>query len=329
MKKIYQLSKFYKLVLIASIFSSLITYIVFAQKNDNILYPVEINGKYGYINKSGKVIIKPQYDNANDFSEGLAAIKVGINWGYINRAGKIIIKPKFHIANDFHEGLAAVGYEKYQSSVVTKTVGYINKQGKFIIKPESLGPYIYDFKDGLVAILSDSLMCAFKDKSGKVVLNPRKLGYTNIFDGSCIEFSEGLLPVEYNNGYGYINKQGKLVIKTQAYLPEELEDDFIPLGSFSYGIAAIQIGQKLVFIDKTGKVVNNSPLETTEEYSDGLTDKYINGKYGYADITGKIVIKPQFNYAEPFNHGLARVVIGKKHGYIDKTGRFIWSYTGK
>lgn len=36
------------------------------------LFPVEQSGKFGYIDKTGNIIIKPQFDSAWDFSEGLA-----------------------------------------------------------------------------------------------------------------------------------------------------------------------------------------------------------------------------------------------------------------
>lgn len=52
-------------------------------------------GKYGYINKEGQYIIKPQYDYARDFTEDLSCVKTGNKWGYINKEGKYIINPKF------------------------------------------------------------------------------------------------------------------------------------------------------------------------------------------------------------------------------------------
>jgi hypothetical protein len=44
-----------------------------AQKKDsNALFPARQNGKWGYIDRSGSLIIQPQFDEAWDFSEGLA-----------------------------------------------------------------------------------------------------------------------------------------------------------------------------------------------------------------------------------------------------------------
>src|SRR5689334_9183231 len=60
------------------------------------LYPVKVNGKYGYINKSAKVVIRPQFDQAEQFSEGYAAVEMGNSWGYIDRNGKLVIPPTYH-----------------------------------------------------------------------------------------------------------------------------------------------------------------------------------------------------------------------------------------
>ncbi len=41
---------------------------------ETYLYPVEVSGKLGYINSKGKVVIKPRFAWAGDFSEGLASV---------------------------------------------------------------------------------------------------------------------------------------------------------------------------------------------------------------------------------------------------------------
>jgi serine/threonine protein kinase len=52
---------------------------------------VVIDGQlYGYIDKLGREVIPPRYDDARHFSEGLAAVKQGESWVYIDKTGKIV-----------------------------------------------------------------------------------------------------------------------------------------------------------------------------------------------------------------------------------------------
>jgi hypothetical protein len=37
---------------------------------------VMVEGKYGFVDTTGKMVITPQFDGAKDFSEGLAAVRV-------------------------------------------------------------------------------------------------------------------------------------------------------------------------------------------------------------------------------------------------------------
>jgi WG containing repeat len=43
-------------------------------------------------NTKGKLVIKPQFDAAWSFYEDLAAVKIGEKWGYIDRTGKLVIR---------------------------------------------------------------------------------------------------------------------------------------------------------------------------------------------------------------------------------------------
>ena len=59
-----------------------------------MLFPVEVNGNSGYINKSGNFVIHPQYIGyAYNFHDGLAMVKVNYKSGYINTSGKWVWKP--------------------------------------------------------------------------------------------------------------------------------------------------------------------------------------------------------------------------------------------
>jgi len=64
------------------------------------------NGKWGFSDEIGHLLIAPQFDEAHDFHEGRAAVKFDGKWGFINRLGITAIEPKYTDVSDFHHGTA-------------------------------------------------------------------------------------------------------------------------------------------------------------------------------------------------------------------------------
>lgn len=48
---------------------------------------INIDGKYGFVDKDGMQIISCIYDLSGEFYEGLAKVKLNGKWGYINKQG--------------------------------------------------------------------------------------------------------------------------------------------------------------------------------------------------------------------------------------------------
>lgn len=125
------------------------------------------NDLYGFMDKTGKVIIKPQFKNANGFNEGLAAVSDAPgNWGYVNKKGEFVIKPTYISASRFNEGIAVVskGKSAYDAEKLT---GAIDKTGKLIIPMEKRS--IGDFKNGR-ALAEQSYVSYYIYKNGKTSL---------------------------------------------------------------------------------------------------------------------------------------------------------------
>jgi hypothetical protein len=136
------------------------------------LTPVEQNGKWGYADKDGKIVIKPQFTRAHRFSEGLALVWTGgipltdpivtsfVNMGYIDGTGHWVIhsRYKYYFYDDFSEGLAPF---RQQSS----KWGYINPSGKIVVRPRF--DWAGGFSKGIAPVLLDS-KCAHVDKTGKI-----------------------------------------------------------------------------------------------------------------------------------------------------------------
>ena len=87
----------------------------------------KFSSKGGYINRSGKLVIKIKYDYVGSFSNGLAVVRVDKKNGFIDTTGKFVVKPKFNSADSFKNGLARVE--------INSKLGYIDTQGNYVWEP--------------------------------------------------------------------------------------------------------------------------------------------------------------------------------------------------
>ena len=69
---------------------------------------VKINGKWGFVDADGGIVIEPQYENAGAFSNNLAPVETAAGWGYINLENQLVIEAKYLGAKSFYEGIAPV-----------------------------------------------------------------------------------------------------------------------------------------------------------------------------------------------------------------------------
>jgi hypothetical protein len=96
-----------------------------------------ISNKYGFIDKSGKPVIQPRFEWAEDFSEGLAAVSIGQKWGFINRSGDVVIEPGFDRVGPFRDGMARVQRGE--------TWLFLDKKGKTVIAGKKEGGHAETF----------------------------------------------------------------------------------------------------------------------------------------------------------------------------------------
>lgn len=118
---------------------------------------VRKDGKYGYIDVSGRLVIPVKYQDAGSFSAGLAPVCLYGKYGYVDKSGEMVVPFKYSYAFPFSEGLAAVE--------LNGKVAYIGPDGKTVI------PYMLDsgkpFKDGIAEVTVDG-QTKYMDKVGNI-----------------------------------------------------------------------------------------------------------------------------------------------------------------
>lgn len=264
---------------------------------------VKSNGKWGYINEKGKIIIPTIYERAYYFNEmGIAPVVKNNKIGFIDLKGKEITQFVYDYKDAF---LFAWVYnnENYQGVFKSKNAGLINKTGKEII-PCSLG-----YQE-----------VGFFNQTGEWE-----------FDNSF--FIDGYCPVKKNNKWGFVNLSSNEVIKCQFDEVKPIKD----------GLFAFKLNEKWGIRDINNKVVipaiydnisdfqlpyNPDHKESWQGYfSFGLCPvSKLNAEnedvWGYINKTGKIVIPYQYNYVSSFNEkDIAEVSLNGESFFINSNGQ--------
>lgn len=215
------------------------------------LKPIYENGRWGYADRSGKVIIAAQFDAARPFAGGLAQVglvdeelpelrgRPNLKWGYIDERGRVLVELRYAVLRKFSENLAAAalldakrperpfagrGFERRNL-----TWGYVDRSGREVIPLQFLDAG--DFSEGLAQV-----------------------SVANIGSG------ESSLCGTRSN-YGYIDKTGAFIIKPQ----------FARAASFKNGRARVSVGR----IEYVGRCLCCAP-------------RFI-GKHGQVDRSGTFV----------------------------------------
>ncbi len=323
------------------------------------LFPILQDGKWGYIDRAGRIAIAPRFGRAERFSEGLAAVVDGEALGYVDATGKLVLVPEHPPAGVIHRpfksGRAAVR--------VGDRYGYIDRLGKLVIP----GRYTTadDFSEGF-AMACEPGGCGYVDPAGRGAIGYGFMGSSPVKGGAactylamsmgrqrvalrridgtpipgewegCGNMGDGLVPVRLGGRWSSVDASGRRAIAAT----------FEHAGDFSGGLAPVTVeGGRCGYVDTAGKLVIPASFRTCQPFSGGLArvdlaaDAFDGDRVAFVDRTGKVVVtgpeaSPPFDSAEDFEDGLAAVGAGgAPHlagsggawlGYIDTAGRWVW-----
>ena len=250
----------------------------------------EKTNKYGYKDESGKVVVKPVYNLAYEFSDGkYAEVNIGADyannkggkWGIIDTKGKIIIPIKYDQAR-------SLGYNLFALNT----------------------GYKFDNMDA-----SPSGKYAIFNAAGKALTPLAYSGYL-----LSVRFEEGYAPLETWDGkkqrYGLLDSTGKVAIPVK----------YDEVGGFREGLCKLVLNGKIGFIDKSTKLVIPMKYEGAYNFSEGLAAVKFNGKWGFIDSKGKEAIPFAYEGAKYFEGGYAAAKQNGNWGVINKENKTILAF---
>jgi hypothetical protein len=311
------------------------------------LRPIEIKGKFGYINEQGELAIPAQYDLAMPFSNGHAVVAINLQPCLINQNGDRVIDTGYYRQiGTYSDGLCFVETYKRQKM-------YIDINNTPVVELE---PEVYEarpFVDG-IAVISVQAMQIDKKFGRDISTVIYLFGYidqtgkrlTQLVYDDCSDFDQGYSVAIKKGKFGMFDKNFNEVMPFRyTQLSGIRQNKLIVNDNGKFGIYDMQAGWivkpkyrlildyndgmagfmdskgKLGYLDAQGKISIKPQYEDIRPFSEGIAAVYISGKWGFVNKQNQVVIRPIFDNAAYFSDGLCPVQVKRKWGYVNEQGR--------
>ena len=308
--------------------------------NSNIIYQeIELTEKkllplknkndlYGFIDTTGKWVIKPKYDDAQSFSEGYSAVCINDSCFFINKKGEKLVDIYFNEIESFYNGVAVVKNQQlyyllnrsgqiisegYEEITTNNNNVYVCKKngvyGAIDSKARQIIPFIYqklgDFTNGY----------SYYQKGKIGLINLKNQTLPDIWDWISEVNSEQLIIVKRNNKFGIINTSGELIIEPKYDLIQECgQSIYLLVDNANYGFYNIKDKCFETYIEYTYK----NQLIANEYFNGTYFKLYRNNDVGIIDKNGKLTINYGVYQNITFNeNNLLKVQKNNKYGFID------------
>lgn len=248
-----------------------------AKREMNKKWPAPVrtlkNGKYGYT-KDGKFVVKPKYEYATDFNDGLARVGKDGKYGFVNETGEEIVPLQYTAASSFSYGVAAVKDQNGDAFFILPSGARLQDATYLDTK---------SFKEGLAAAQDENYLYGFVDPKGKLVVQHKynTVGWYN----------EGICAVGKNvNGktlYGYIDNKGNQLCD---FIYDEAKD-------FQGGVARVKTNGKYGLVDRFGSPITCCDYDYISEFkADGYALAKRSNLEVYIDKEGQLWAKVNGKY---------------------------------
>jgi hypothetical protein len=185
------------------------------------LFPALKNGKYGYLDATGKWIILPSFLEVGTFSEKFSSYRNATTWGTINTEGKMVVEAKWDKINSFIGGVAIAESANKQYLILPNgELAYPEGLDKIVRLKEGYYLVTSNTKSGLLTSLGKPILPVTFDQiqvENKDFFIVSKEGLSGIMRASGAVF----LPVQYTQIAIDWNEQ-KVLAKS---LPEQVVEN--------------------------------------------------------------------------------------------------------
>lgn len=192
-------------------------YAFVGQLGDGLLpFQKETDGKYGYLNEQGAIIIAPAYTNAFAFQEERAVVNTAEDfnsaYGVIDKRGKWIIQPAYNEIRQLGQQRLAVGKAIDESQPFLGSIFAI-----YDTKGSRLSDFKYrdvsDYKEGL-ASATDGAETYFINRGGEAAP-----GYPRFAGNGVVTLMNGIIQVNIDNRISYYRPNGQLIWQPNHTIP--------------------------------------------------------------------------------------------------------------
>lgn len=267
--------------------------------NDRTLVPARaiseaLNAKVEWVPDSSRVNITMEYDWIGDYENGYACVSKNGKVGYIDKKGEIIIPIEYYskYSGSFTEyGVVILSNGSKCGIVNSKNQVVIPFDYDYICDPRWGWEESQAENADYTFLLQKNSLWGLADKFGNIVAYPQ-------YDRIELFSENGLAAVRQGDYEGYINTDGDEVIPLIYEVARDFSEGLAlvryPREFDKYNDPPLFIGEKTYYgyINSRGDEVIPFQFDSATNFSEGLACVEVEGEWGIIDKRGRYIMRP-------------------------------------
>ncbi|MFE4710047.1 MULTISPECIES: WG repeat-containing protein [unclassified Paenibacillus] len=236
--------------------------------------------RYGYWDRQGKEVLPAVYEDASDFMNGTALVKIADGeYALIDPDGHRLYTYKHPFVGSLGEGL--LSYQETENG----RYGYLNKDGSVAIQPQFTAALPF-YEGRAVVNTAENFGNAYGliDKQGRMIIPAKYYELQQLGEGR-VALGTPIYPSQPYRGSRYViaDAENGRILSTHTLLG---------VNNYHEGLASVYDAKETYFIDKSGRRAAQPPVipgTGTLSFSGRLIRANIDQRTSYYDRSGKQV----------------------------------------